>query len=1188
VRRVSRYVAPSVDALESPSWFAFASRLRLALANPPCVITLVASIFCALIVIAQEPHGALIAAGDARLPELAPGVTFDHFKRLWDAAEGLGKSDALGRPLLVPIVLVDLAMARVGLSTTFINHFWPACIAFIQAYYTMRLFRVLMPVSSPYALGFVGVATLLNPLQLLNYHTPYPTTALAIALTPGLIATALAHLNRPRMASLVEFSILSVADIVANANYAIIGVQALVLAIVAVTSTVAGTARRNRILALLQLVTAYLASNLLIWVPAAAYIQNNLTGTYVSANSYSESTLVVSSAYSGLWDSMRLVGGYLFTNSVGSQPFIALGKGYGSNFFLVLSSLTLPVLALIASFFGFVERRKWVIIAAAATLVVLFVAKGTAAPAGEIFSWLFRHMKIMYALRDPYSKVSWLLCLGYILLAGYALDYFDRRLARHGNRIVIALSAAGLSVGAWPILTGDLFWPHAKISVPDRYAQAAHWFARHPGRILEMPVAPNVFDTYSWGYVGSGINYNIVRNAIVAPVFDFGSDANAALDDAFRNLHTELGDREAAHVLGLYGIRYILYDASVDTNFFATQYSAHLDNALPNTHLAKQLGPVRVYEVDERLVNELIYVPNRIVTGVQDLRQIGVACRILNGCRNIAMIGEDAANTLGHNTEVRLGRAASSLALRPGWIHYQVPPVIRSEVAPRKQPGSSIGKSRVIVITDYGNLSVDAAHANEATPLDFAQSFPVTMRVETGAPDGGQIQYHDILNARTPVSLCTRSGGASWVDFPFKGQSVSGRPALLALEYDSSAVVPAIALFDVTDLDAKGNVQNIYQVPLRSSAHSIWFARLFKINGQKNYARLVLRLSASGESGSGCAHFHAVIIAKGGDHSLQLIGTPNSFNITPPFVAYNPNIIVKANDRLIPAAPNSAQQSEVPDSSQETLSDLAAQWSVPEEIAPFARTFKYGILQDDAAAGKLHMRRLDTAGSGYDVHAYFGHLLPGGLYRVHFLAKRILGPENSRLAALTGEGQVLEISTVRLHPKTVTPIGLSFRLPLTSSSATVYFYSGDDGVRAQTLISQPQVTMSGTSAFPIAIHQASAIPIPVATTVKQLNATNFEIYVRGAPRTFLLAMLATSDPQWRISTPPGVVAKKVKVNLHCAGWIVSGPPGNYELKLSYGDPLWFNITIAATTADIVILILLIVISIKTQWQEQSR
>lgn len=491
----------------------------------------------------------------------------------------------------------------------------------------------------------------------------------------------------------------------------------------------------------------------------------------------------------------------------------------------------------------------------------------------------------MYALRDPYSKLSWLICLGYILLAGYALDYSSRRLPPGASRAIAALSAVGLAVGAWPILPGDLFWPQAKVAIPVRYAQTAQWFnSDHPGRIIEMPVAPNIFDTYAWGYAGAGINYNTVRNPILAPVFDFNSDANAALDDAFRNLHVALGDREAAYVLGLYGISYILYDGSINPSYFSAGYAARLQGALPKTYLAKRFGPIGIYAIDGSLINDIVCVPNRLLIGAHDLGEMGVACRTLNGCRGIAAISPATAAQLRVKDvlEFRTGAAARALERQPGWTSYELPSIVR-QATPTEDIGSPPpSPSQKLEIIDYGNGSSTAGAASEGF-LEFGSASGVHLHVAANtALADRRFYYTSVVRTSAPYTLCTRPGETSWLDISLRGEELAGAPALLALEYASNAVVPGVALIDLTNLDPAGNVQNLYQAPLRSSSSGAWFVRLFNLNGRETSAALTLRLTASGESAGGCAYFRSVIIARGREHGLQLADAPRAFDTPPP------------------------------------------------------------------------------------------------------------------------------------------------------------------------------------------------------------------------------------------------------------------------------------------------------------------
>lgn len=1097
----------------------------------------------------------LIAGGDARTPALDPWLAFEHLKHLWDPAEGFGKNGSLLRPLLIPVVFFDLAFQKLGLSPAVTSNLWPAAIAAIQSYFTIRLFRVLVPNCESTSIAFVGLATLLNPLQLLSYHTIFPTTALGIALTPGLIAVALDHARSPRFRTLAEFITLAFLNVASAVNPAIIALQIGLLGITFAASMLTAGKPLRQLLISLQLIAAFLAPGLSLWLPALAFSLKGFQALNSATQSYSQTTLAATSEFSGLWASLRLVGGYLFTNDVGGQPFITAGPAYASNPILIGSTLTLPLLSLAGAFASWRRRSRPIALIAISTLLLLFFIKGTSPPAGAVFEWLFNHVAGMHAFRDPYSKLSWLLALSYAILAGYAIDV-AAKYKFHPRLAITVIAIAGLTVSSFPILTGHLFWSHEQTRIPSRYFEAARWFnAGHSGRIIEMPVATNIFDTYRWGYVGSGINHDIINNPLVTPVADFGSDANQALDDSFRSVHYELGDQEAAYILGLLNVRYILQDDSVDVNFFAPTYAAELPRALPHTRLSKRLGSLSIYEIDSKLLNAPIYSPSLLVSGADNLHQLGMLCRMLSNCKDVAAIDEKTASAL-HTDQIGYISFADKRA-KGAWATYHTLPLIR-DVTPTsaaRNPDKS-----ATTVSDYGNETY--ADGDQNTRLvTYGSAAPVELNKIAASGT------HRMAVLPRPIRLCGRAGQTVWRDVALKSERSGNSNALIRITHQSVAAMPWVGVFE--DDSSANTITRAMFAPLRASAAALTFSRIVVL--KKSRGDAYVRLASDITSNGGCTTYYALSVDSVGQALTQ--GSPLSSPVAtdglPPFFGTNATVLARSRDTILRGAA-SASLPKVTDSTL-NVSDLARNWSSPEETAPFQTTFKYGLLLSNATGhGDLPLT-LDTLGAHYDVHAYFGHLLPGSVYRLRFkIARSVAG--DLHLAVISGAGAFITARDIHAasQPRKV---DVSFTLPPNTTSALLYLYDGAQRRYTRDFLSQPTIVMDSPISTTFHILHPSPMPTP-QTAIKQLSTTRYDISVRRAPKRFILSMATSKDDAWQLLAPDGVRVRPITTNLYFNGWIISSSRRNYSLRLIYADERWTNVALYATAIDVILLVLI--------------
>ncbi|MDG7000100.1 MAG: DUF3367 domain-containing protein [Nitrososphaerota archaeon] len=585
--------------------------------------------------------GNYVAGGDAILPEFNPGIALLHLSNTWDSSAGLGGDVSFSRALLFPFVTIDYLLAGVGASPLFMNNFWIVFILATQSLAMLWLFRVLFPRLPRILSVFSGLISIVNPYMLLTFHTPYPPTALSIAVVPA-VAAALIQLRREmRPYRVLVLILLALIMATGDNNPGVPMAEFLMLLpiIIILTFKQLGIAARLRYLMVIGL--SFCAANMLWVIPSLTYVSNNLNSAADKTASSSASILQITGQYSGILNSARLIGDYLFFNDVAGKPYISQSPQYARSPWLIAATWVLPAMAL----FGFLVSRHLGEVRPIGYITIfgLLLAKGAGSPLGEPFTFLVQHVTILQAFRDSFSKFGWVPMYGYSILASLCL-YEVWRLRNKTIAVCITLVfITGPAAGGYPILAASFFTPQAVTKIPPRYFALSNWLNHitSPGRVLDLPVSPYAYDTYRWGYVGAGLLPNMVRRGFVSRMFDFSSTLTKTIDDVFQNYSTQIGTPNIHNLLSIYGIKYVIYDPSINPQYFSPSFSSEaMVSAPPGLTLVKTFGSIRVYSVNSS-VNPLFFPPKSIFLSKTVLSLQGMLrlCQLQEtGCLKTAFI----------------------------------------------------------------------------------------------------------------------------------------------------------------------------------------------------------------------------------------------------------------------------------------------------------------------------------------------------------------------------------------------------------------------------------------------------------------------------------------------------------------------------------------------------------------------
>lgn len=1127
---------------------------------------IVTGLFCAVIAALSIQHGQFVAAGDSFLPELAPSAALSHASSTWDHAAGLGRDNSLARPYLFPIIALDVIFSKVGLPSTFANHFWIYFVVISQGIFALRLFRTLFPNmrTSPAQL-FVPFAAIVNPFTTISIHELYTTTLISIAVFPGVIASAIRYCEDRRSSAMVEFLILTAVSATAvNLGISVVESGLLGFVFVAHFSTARSMDQR---LSVLQLLSVYLAVVCIWYIPDFHALRSLFSQLMEDQRKYSDDTLRVTAESSYIFNAVRLVGEYLYFNKVGPRPFIAGGTLYLTSPWLIWSTLFLPALAAAALAIRDRSRTKKVVLFLIC-LVCLFFAKGISAPGGNIFAWLYNHLAFFRAFRDSFNKFEWVVVLCYVFLGAITLDGVIRGLPKFLRLTSLMFSGSIVAVAGYPVLAGQMLWPHSFITIPDDYFTMAAWFNSKPddGRLLEVPVSPSIFDTYSWGYVGAGILPNLINRPVVARLWDDGAPSTKAINDAMQEFPSVLGDANVAPLLGAFGIRYIVADASVDVKFLGNLHSANMPNPSKGFVLANGKNDVKVYKAQSRLVSPYFYAARQLVEGPKTLRELAYTCRVLGSCREVAVLPPSIAHLLPvrHYALVSFRRNGDGRPLPRHFRVFENPSIIDFPDGQLSSPKPT----ETISFTDFGNLSTVTPEAAAQAPIIYAGMPPVsyTVSIHRGSPHA---EFSSLVQ-RSRRELCALGYKASEETLHFSTIPIQRHTALLLVVYRSP--VP----LNVTLTDPEHS-DKVFGASLPGTSKSRAFARFFQVEGTSK--QLKLTLSAKPSYGSACAMVSRLIIAINTKRipNLNLFGGDNNFHATPPYMAAHENIMNVANNRVI-SNPGHGRADSYNDSSRKvaSYSDTSSSWSAPEVTGNLAVDSHHVWSSSDGAAGTQNTT-VDISNASAAVRAAFGHLLPGAEYVLSFPIHRLTG--SARLTILSETQEYLASQTIE-DTRGTHYVKIPFRLSGDAVGVTVYLYlNTSSSGRSINVFGTPQLTLVEQAPRVFQIESSERTSNPTIE-VQSVGASRFNISVHNAPRQFVLVFNSSYTNNWRLLTPPSVSAKHFAANLYVNGWLITGS-GNYALGLHYDGDDYAKIAIICSFGCIFMGFILLPLGPKT-------
>lgn len=1079
-----------------------------------------------VVAVINIPGDRFVGGADALTPEVAPQVVWHHFALTWNAQAGLGADNSTERSILFPFVALDLLSRSLNIPPLVVNHLWLIVIEILQGVCTMALFMAIAPHPRHWLPAvFCGMAAILNPYVLIAWHAPYPTTQLSTAVFPACMAAGFAVIRRPRVTHVVL--LLSLSAVCATGFYNLAGTA---VQFATFAGFIAFTYSVGSIRSLVACGLAYVAP-LAVWAVPALYAVATAVKPFSPWElQYSLDALRGASEFTSFGSALRLVGEYLFSNYQGDSLYIAQGPSYLSNPLMICASSGLPLLAGCGLLSYRRSWRSW--LAAGLLLGLALFATGYSNIFGAYFMWLFTHFHAFDAFRNPFDKVVWALVIAYAVLASVALE---RVLSSDRPLVRIAIPAAAVAlllVGAYPILVGNLYWQRAKFDVAQQYTSLAKWFKTQPqGRVIELPVAPAVWDTEALGgYSGVPLGASVMDRPLVAAMYDngiTGSQGNLQVDDSMADSPANLGVEQVPYLLGLYGIRYVFEDGSVNTSYYTPEFRPTLSSG-SNLRATWRDGALSVLSVSPQLVNPRLYAARRVVVGAGTVLARALACRALHGCRGTAFSDDPVASESLKVTKFAFGVGAPPDRRHDALLYRNADELLNSAVP--------FGRNRVgpyLLISDAAGTYAFGAGSYRAVggrpPVGLPWASPPAARTET--------------LCATPVYGFT---AAEEINFP------AAPYTMLVLRYTGSGTWPMPPILDLTsDEPAFSRVWGSgFHATLQPSSKPLYEAEVFPNIGRAKM-HLLVPPQFPGERKQ-CITLSTETYRV---RRAAVFNAPAWLDATEPYYARAPARY--ADDLSFTGAADT--------SPPRTLS-RTLRWSYPVGDRLYGRAAIAVALRRGAVAIK-------SSRMMWESNIWATGLVPGRTYDVSFHESTTSGSPPSLLVFDDHHSPLLSVELGIAGRRALSEKQFRFTLPPDSDVADLVVIAGqydpeDNGVTLGPATISEAVPQNAW--YTLSNSTTSYTP---QTNVSDLGGDRLLVHVSHALGPFVLVFGDTYAAGWRALTPPGVSARHIIVNGFSNGWLLRGR-GTYDVMIRYeGDTaLFWGALLAGLTATAALLL----------------
>lgn len=554
--------------------------------------------------------GDFLATGEDGLILYNPARSLKLYNSSWTEI-GTGMTGSIFRPL-VPLIYLELKLTNAGVSIVEFQQiiFFSLLLTGILSSYFLTKELLHSEISSPQIYVVATIAAIFyifNPVSMLGVWFRFIYSFMFLyALTPLFFLLFLKGLKQHKL----RYVILIVL-IILPFSYAFVSPAMIPLLWVLPTIyTFLFIDKNNKFFSTIFFLTSLgLFSLVNLWwiIPMKDYFSGFSSGSSANDLIYNINTLKSNSQDFTLDNVIRLIhGGFLYRGE-------AFGPIYKSLPFIILSWV-LPGVSL----FGILKIRdkflkKFLIVSA---LTLIFLAKGTSLPLGEIQIFLFKVFPPMQLYRNPLEK--WGLLLPTIFMLIFAIGFIKLILISNSwikKLILVTILSLYFFIFHWPLLTGEIVgYQDRKIAVDvPKSFEEANKVIGGSHRLLSFPMTGGASGKYTWNKAFQG-------HEVSEYLFDSPSISKAFGGDSYSELFVKLSHDNSIDPITkaqIFGADTIVLRKDLDLKRLELPENALKKSeemiASSNMQLVSDYPEFSIFKVPENKVVPIIFSPQSVI-----------------------------------------------------------------------------------------------------------------------------------------------------------------------------------------------------------------------------------------------------------------------------------------------------------------------------------------------------------------------------------------------------------------------------------------------------------------------------------------------------------------------------------------------------------------------------------------------
>ncbi|HUD43913.1 MAG TPA: hypothetical protein VMR41_00010 [Patescibacteria group bacterium] len=268
------------------------------------------------------------------------------------------------------------------------------------------------------------------------------------------------------------------------------------------------------------------------------------------------------------------------------------------------------------------------------SLLSIFAIKGIAGPFGEVFNFLFTHIRFLESFRNPFEKFGIVLPLFYTIPFAYGVYSFYEYIKRKFSQVKANISFILIIVICFgfivlPIWNGWAFTGSTppsnnlkvgfKVNVPAYYKEANDWLNSQPGdfRVIALPIGEEDI-TYVWPYGYSGIE---LSNDLFDHSFISYCTTIQYLCGITHELEPLLLKNPVYFGEALYPLQANYVMLRKDTNYQYDQMQNPMDlekkfDSVKSMMKVKSFGPLTFYKINQSTTTKKIFAATQGITAL--------------------------------------------------------------------------------------------------------------------------------------------------------------------------------------------------------------------------------------------------------------------------------------------------------------------------------------------------------------------------------------------------------------------------------------------------------------------------------------------------------------------------------------------------------------------------------------------